>query len=366
MRVDSLSVLAFRNLGEAKLKLEPGINLAWGPNGAGKTNLLEALYTALVGRSCRTRNDRETIAFGASLARAEAVVLAGPERRTFMTAIARDEGRRQRVDGAPAGSEHASMRPAITMFMPDRLVLVKGPPAARRAHLDRFCTALRPARAEGRRRYARALAQRNALLSRVRAGSADPGSLDAWDAELASAGIELIAARAEATSLLAPGFTAACEGLGVEAEATLAYAPRSDATTAADLARELADRRGRDLARGHSAHGPHLDEVALRLAGRPLRRYGSQGQQRVAVLALLFAERETLLAAGRPAPLMLLDDVTSELDLDRRRLLCERLELGGGQALLTATEPDQLPAERRAEIPLRSGWAVDAPATKAA
>lgn len=366
MRVDSLSVLAFRNLAEAKVELGPGINLAWGPNGAGKTNLLEALYTALVGRSCRTRTDREAIAFGEPLARAEAVVREGPERRFFLTSIARDEGRRQRVDGAPAHRDHASMRPAITVFLPDRLVLVKGPPAARRAHLDRFCAALWPARAEVRRRYASALAQRNALLGRVRARSADLGSLDAWDTELASAGLELIAARREAASSLAPRFAAACEALGVEGEASLAYAPRSDAATAAELARELGVRRAGDVARGHTAHGPHLDELALRFDGRALRRYGSQGQQRVAALALLFAEREALLAAGRPPPLMLLDDVTSELDHDRRRLLCERLEAGGGQALLTATGPDQLPAQRRTEIVLRGGSPLGAPAARAA
>jgi DNA replication and repair protein RecF len=364
MHVASLSVRGFRNLDALEVGLEPGINLVWGPNGAGKTNLLEALYGALVGRSFRTRNDRETIGFGEPLARAEAIVCDGPERRSFMTSIVRGQGRYHRVDGAPARTEHSSMRPAVAVFLPDRLVLVKGPPGARRAHLDRFCAAMWPARAEARRRYARALAQRNALLGRVRAGAADPGSLDAWDVELAAAAVELIAARAEAASLLAAGFASAAGALGLEGEARLDYVPRSGARTAADLAAELDERRGADIDRGHTAHGPHLDELALRLDRRPLRRYGSQGQQRVAVLALLFAEREALLGAGRPAPLMLLDDVTSELDRDRRGRLCGWLEDGGGQALLTATEPDQLPAKRRREIALRGGWAAQA--TKAA
>jgi DNA replication and repair protein RecF len=360
MRVDSLSVLGFRNLGALKVELTPGITLVWGPNGAGKTNLLEALYGALVGRSFRTRNDRETITFGEPLARAEAIVSDGAERRSFITSIVRDQGRHHRVDGVPARPEHSSMRPAIAVFLPDRLVLVKGPPAARRAHLDRFCAALWPARAESRRRYARALAQRNALLGRVRAGSAAPRSLDAWDIELASTAVELIAARAEAASLLAPGFASTAAALGLEGRPRLDYVPRSDARTAADLADELGERRSADLDRGHTVHGPHLDELALRLDDRPLRRYGSQGQQRVAVLALLFAEREALLGAGRPPPLMLLDDVTSELDRDRRRKLCARLENGGGQALLTATEPDQLPARQCSEIALRGGWAAQA------
>ena len=143
------------------------------PNGAGKTNLLEATYTALAGRSCRTRDDRETIAFGESLARggggrSPATASAAP----FLSSVSRAEGRRHLVDGAPAGAEAAALRPALAVFMPDRLALVKGPPAGRRTHLDGFCAALWPARGEARRRYSRALAQRNALLGRIRAGVA--------------------------------------------------------------------------------------------------------------------------------------------------------------------------------------------------
>jgi DNA replication and repair protein RecF len=363
MWVESLSVLGFRNLAKAELSLEPGINLAWGPNGAGKTNLLEALYAALVGRSCRTRSDREVIGFEAPIARTAAIIRDGPERRSFMTSIARDGAKRQRVDGSPVSPEHITMRPAVTVFLPDRLALVKGPPQVRRAHLDRFCAALWPARAEARRRYARALAQRNALLGR--GGSVDAGSLDAWDVELATAGAELIATRSGAVSQLADEFAASCEALGLEGEARLAYAARSDASTPGELLREIGERRASDLARGRTTHGPHLDEIRLTLDGRQLRRYGSQGQQRLAVLALLFAERTALITASRTAPLMLLDDVTSELDRDRCRLLCARLE-EDGQTLVTATEPEQLPARARAEVALRGGWAAASAQAEAA
>ena len=359
-RVESLAVRGFRNLAAAQIPLGPGVNLVWGPNATGKTNLLEAIYTALAGRSCRTRNDREAIAFGEPLGRAEAIVTGEAERHEFITAIAREGERRQLVDGSPATADHIALRPPLAVFLPDRLVLVKGPPAGRRAHLDRLCAALWPGRAEARRRYSRALAQRNALLGRIRAGAGDAGSLDAWDAELAGAGVELIAARREAATLLAPGFADAAEALGLVGSIELSYSPRSSATSAADLAAELRERRESDLGRGFTGHGPHLDELDLRIDGRAIRRYGSQGQQRIAVLALLFAEREALIGAGRPPPLMLLDDVTSELDADRRRLLCERLAGGGGQAVLTATEPAQLPASSRTEIPIREGRALSA------
>ncbi|MQA73013.1 MAG: DNA replication and repair protein RecF [Solirubrobacterales bacterium] len=356
MVVESVSVLDFRNLATCEVELGPGLNLLWGPNGAGKTNLLEATYLALAGRSCRTRDDREAIAFGCSLARSEAVVESSGRRRNFLCSVTRAEGRRQLVDGQAAGPDSAALRPPLAVFMPDRLALVKGPPAARRSHLDGFCAALWPARAEARRRYSRALAQRNALLGRIRAGSAGPGALEAWDRELASAGVELIADRGRALELLAPAFERSASALDLGPVPALRYRPRSTAAEPAQLAAELAERRDGDVARGYTGWGPHLDDVALEADGRALRRYGSQGQQRAALLALLFAERRALLDDGRPAPLMLLDDVTSELDADHRRLLVEHLADDGGQALITATEPGHLPAPApRREIALRGG-----------
>lgn len=355
MVVESVTTLDFRNLADCEVELGPAINLLWGPNGAGKTNLLEAVYSALAGRSCRTRDDRETIAFGESMARAEATVADDGYSRRFLSSVSRADGRRHLVDGTSAGPEAASLRPALAVFMPDRLALVKGPPAGRRTHLDGFCAALWPTRTEARRRYTRALAQRNALLGRIRAGVASAGTLDAWDLELATAGVELIAVRAEAVERLAPSFAGSSAALGLE-PATLRYRPRSDATDAETLVAEIAERRDADLARGYSGWGPHHDELALELGGRSLRRYGSQGQQRAGLLGLLFAERRALLDDGRPPPLMLLDDVTSELDAERRRLLVEHLSEGGGQALITATDPDHLPsAAPRREIAIRDG-----------
>ena len=367
MVVESLSVRGFRNLATCDVELGPRINLLWGPNGAGKTNLLEATYAALAGRSCRTRDDRETIAFGESLARAEAVVADDGQRRRFMSSISRADGRRHLIDGAALGADATALRPPLAVFMPDRLALVKGSPAGRRTHLDGFCAALWPTRGEARRRYSRALAQRNALLGRIRAGSASVATLDAWDLELAGAGVELSGIRAEAVERLAPPFASSAASLGLEPEPRLRYRPRSEATETADLARELGERRESDIARGYTGWGPHHDELALEFGDRSLRRYGSQGQQRTALLALLFAERRTLLDDGRPPPLMLLDDVTSELDADHRALLVGHLAEGGGQAVITATEPDHLPRSvERTEISLRDGRPLAAATERAA
>ena len=244
--------------------------------------------------------------------------------------------------------------------MPDRLALVKGAPALRRSHLDGFCAALWPARDEHRRRYSRALAQRNALLGRIRAGAAGESSLDAWDAELAAAG-RRADRRARRSGRPAGGAVRRAPPRRSASRARRASRTGRGARprTSTTLVAELAERRASDLRRGYSGWGPHLDELALEVGGRSIRRYASQGQQRVSLLALLFAERRVLLDDGRPAPLMLLDDVTSELDARRRELLVEQLS-GGGQSLITATEPGPPAGARRSGADARSRCATAA------
>jgi DNA replication and repair protein RecF len=359
MNVVGLRVVGLRNLASGEIRLAPGTTVLWGPNGSGKTSVLEALCLGLAGRSCRTRTDREAIAFGQPLARVEVTLADAEDSWTFRCSLTRAGERRHRVNGSPVGPEQAARRPELAVFLPDRLALVKGSPATRRDHLDQLCAALWPARSEARRRYGRALAQRNALLARIRAGAAGAQTLAAWDGELARHGIELMAARAKAVEHVAAAFETAASELGLPGHPEVRYRPRSRAGSAEELARELEERRASDVRRGFTGHGPHLDELRIASGGRELRRYGSQGEQRVALLALLFAEREGLVRAGRTPPLMLLDDVMSELDPERRELLCARLEGDGGQAVITATEPARLPtAFPRHELRLRAGHAV--------
>jgi DNA replication and repair protein RecF len=340
--VTAVEARPLRSLDGVRIELGPGIVSLIGPNGAGKTNLLEALYFALTGRSFRTADRRELIPFGGSVARAEATVRDedGIERR-LLASVSRGEGRRHLLDGnAVDAAAAARSRPPVAVFSPDRLSLVKGPPGERSAHLDRYAAARWPARAGLRRRYGQALAQRNALLARV-AAEGGGSDLGVWDAALAAAAAELVAARAEAAAELASPFAAAAAALGLPGDTTLEYAPRAPGD-AEEILAGLAERREADLRLGRTSWGPHLDELKLALGERSLRRYGSQGQQRAALLALLFAEREALLAARRVAPLLLLDDVMSELDPERRALLAERLA-GGGQALVTAATEESVP-----------------------
>ena len=360
MKVSRIEPLAFRNLADAPVAVGSGLTVVHGPNGAGKTNLLEALFFALTGRSPRTKREREAIAFGAALARVEADLVPDPgegvEPLTMLASISSGESRRRLVDGAPARGEDDHRRPAISLFMPDRLALVKGPPSPRRAHLDRLAAALRPARAELPRAYGRSLAQRNNLLARVRRGG-DPSSLEAWDRELAECAAPLVESRAEAAAALTAPFATAAGELGLAGGAQIEYRPRTGDLSVAAIIAELATRREGDIARGFTGYGPHRDEVELSFGGRSLRRYGSQGQQRVGLLALLFAEREALQQARRQLPLMLLDDVMSELDPERRQLLVAMLE-SGGQALITATEAAHVPTSDASELAIADGIAV--------
>lgn len=344
MLVTAVEASPLRSLAQARIELGPGILSLVGPNGVGKTNLLEALYFALTGRSFRTSDRRDLIPFGGSFARAEAVTRDsdGIERH-LLASVSRAEGRRHLLDNSPADTAtFARSRPPVAVFSPDRLALIKGPPAERRAHLDRFVAARWPSRGELRQRFGQALAQRNALVARLAAGHGSPAQLETWDATLADVAAALVAARAEAVSELATPFSDAAAELGLEGGGELEYAPRASGS-ADEMRAGLAERREADLRLGRTSWGPHLDDLKIASAGRSLRRYGSQGQQRAALLALLFAERDALLAARQVAPLLLLDDVMSELDPDRRQRLVARLG-DDGQALITAAAEDSLPA----------------------
>jgi DNA replication and repair protein RecF len=348
--VTAIEAKPLRSLERVRVELGAGIVSVIGPNGTGKTNLIEALYFALTGRSFRTTDRRDLIPFGGNLARTEATVRDedGVEHK-LMAAVSRTEGRRHLLDGNSTDpATLARSRPPVAVFAPDRLTLVKGPPAERRAHIDGFIAARWPARAELRKRYGQAVAQRNALLSRLGAGYGSPEDLRIWDAGLAKVAAPLIEARTEAIAELAAPFAEAAGELGLEGGGTLEYAPRASGS-AEEIRAGLEERREQDIKLGRSSWGPHLDDLKLEAGGRSLRRYGSQGQQRAALLALLFAEREALLRARRVTPLLLLDDVMSELDPGRRDRLVARLG-DGGQVLITAADEESVPAAALATV----------------
>jgi DNA replication and repair protein RecF len=320
--------------------------LVVGRNGAGKTNLLESLHLATQGFSPRTRQDSQLIRFGESASRVVVNGSRGQSPVELSVTLRTGQAKEVRLNGAPLPSAESLRREVATLvFTPDRLAVVKGGPVARRAYFDRVLARLAPARADVPQEYLATLAQRNAALRRVQLGVAGRDSLDPWTERLATLGAALVAERRATLVALGPGFAARADELGLP-DARLGY--DAVAPTAADLQARL----GRDLERGATGLGPHLDDVLIASGERDLRQFGSQGEQRLAVLSLLLAEAELL---PRP-PLLLLDDVLSELDLGRREVLAGRV-VGIGQTVITATHRSALPAEPAQIVEVENGSA---------
>ena len=312
--------------------------LVVGPNGVGKTNLLEATHVATQGFSPRTRTDTQVVRFGADGARAAVLGHRAEVSMELEVTVRRGEGKRAKLNGAPLrAAEQLRSLVSTLVFTPDRLGVVKGPPAARRAYFDRVLSRFAPVRAPLPAEYGAAVAQRNAALRRASAGMSGRDAIEPWSERVATLGAELVAARLETLELLEPSFAERAAELGL-GDVALRYEGEPPTLEALEAVLD------RDLDRGVTSLGPHLDDVVLSAGTRDLRSFGSQGEQRLALLALLLAEAETIADRTGVPPLLLLDDVLSELDPARRRILAARVRTAG-QALVTATDAAMLPAE---------------------
>jgi DNA replication and repair protein RecF len=317
--------------------------LVVGPNGAGKTNLLESLHVGTQGFSPRTRSDASLIRFGREGAR---IALTGERAGSPLelnVVLHAGAAKRASLNGARLqAAEQLRGEVATIVFTPDRLVVVKGGPAARRAYFDRALGRGTPSLAALPAEYGAALAQRNASLRGIAGGYSSREALQPWSERVAELGGRLVTARREVIAALLPAFAARAAELGLDA-ATLSY-------DAEPLTLEALDTRlDRDLDRGATGIGPHLDDIAVRAGERDLRSFGSQGEQRLAVLALLLAEAELVTERRGFPPLLLLDDVLSELDPERRLILAGQLR-SFGQTLITATTESALPADAQQVI----------------
>jgi DNA replication and repair protein RecF len=347
-----LRVHRFRNYAEATVRFGPGLNIIHGQNAQGKTNLLEAIATIALTRSPRTTTVGDLLLWGHDAALAEAEVVRPPANLTLAARFQRDplSGRVTRtavVDGKPRPARAVLGLCPIVLFWPEDLALVRGGPEGRRRFLDVILAQTDPQSAAHMSRYRRVLEQRNALLHQLRTGGGGRDALNGFTSELATHGAWLAQARSRLVVGLAPLAAASLHDLsGRRERITLRYAPAHTDAIPDDLAaaerallETLRTRAGEEIARGITLAGPHRDDVAIDLDGRAARGSASQGQQRSIVLACKLAEVRYLQDRAGVAPVILLDDVLSELDPDRRTQLLALLAAGRNQVVVTTTEP---------------------------
>ena len=357
MQITELTLRSYRSYETLYLAFDPGVQIFLGANAQGKTNIIEALYYAAFGRSHRTSSDAELIRVGADGAyiglsfRRHDV----PGELSFTFA----RGARRRITYAGESLRQRDLVGILPMvlFSPEDLFLVKGAPALRRRYLDAELSQASPAYYGELLRYTRILKQRNAVLKDIRERLAAPDDLPPWDAQLARSAAYIVTRRIAAVAQLGALSARVQAVLAAGEELALAYEiagagaedfAEDDMTESLHLwyNKMLCEGRARDIARAATGVGPHLDDLVLRVGGMSLRSYGSQGQQRTGALALKLAELFYLQENIGEAPILLLDDVMSELDADRRRALLDFIRHEHIQTFITATDAAYFPAER--------------------
>ncbi len=373
MHLKRLKLNNFRNLQAGYADFPSGVAIIIGENGAGKTNLLEAAQYACCGRSFRTSREHEMVREGSEFFRVEAEL----ERNgnTLLRAVAFEPGQGARV--ASGGGPQWMPPGSVLCFSPDDLQLIKGAPASRRRFLDDAISRRIPSYRRILLDYQKVLSQRNSFLHRARAGIVQLSDISVWDRQLAALAVKIHSARGEHCRLLEPYFEKAyCEIAGEQAELGIVYISQLEGAGSEEEAERrlvlaLAEGWSEDLDRLSTSIGTHRDDIEFTLSSRSLKPYGSQGEQRAAVLSLLLADRRQ---GGRleEAPLLLLDDVMSELDQDRRRRLMaalsgERETSGRGtvQTIITAADAglftgEELDAAHVLEVDGGSIWGARA------
>ncbi len=347
MRADRLQFDGFRNLHTGELCLHPGVNILYGENAQGKTNCLEGLWLFTGGKSFRGARDREMVGFDKEFARLTLDFFAEEREQTATVTVATRRSVELNGIKLPSAARMAG-RFCGVVFSPAHLSLIKDGPEERRRFMDAALCQLRPSYIADFALYHRALQQRNALLKRGLQGEEIPEEiLQVWDMRVAEAGAAVFEARNRYWEQLFPVAAGIYSGLsGGRDQLTLSYQSRGGAPSTPrdevinNLLCGLQERRGADRAVGYTTAGVHRDDLEVMIDGQLARTYGSQGQQRSAVLALKLAEASLLKEATGEQPIMLLDDVMSELDLSRQDYILNHIE--GWQVLITCCDPAPL------------------------
>ena len=384
MRLASLSLEQFRSYERAELHPDAGLTIVAGPNGAGKTNLLEAIHAAITGRSPRAAADVELVRHGAPFARVRLDLVDERGEELRIEALVPGPGapreirKRVTVNGLARRVGSLGETARTVMFRPEEMLLLVGSPSERRRFLDGILAQRTRRTARDLAELGRVLSQRNALLRAIRREEATEEGMAFWDEQLAVVGARVMVSRlalvAELADRIGPLHEAVAPATERGERVRLSYAdllkdawpgraagpalarehPEVLALELADAyRRRLADVQQKELWNGVSLVGPQRDDLRVELDGREVATHASRGQQRTIILALKLAETD-LLGEDGPRPLVLLDDVFSELDAERSERALDLL-LARGQVLVTMADLGALPARRRRRVPV---WQV--------
>ena len=375
MRLTRLQLEDFRSYAAAELRPEPGLTVVSGPNGAGKTNLLEAIFLAVTGRSHRSTVDSELVRHGRPFARIrlDLVNPASDEAARIEVILPGTDAspeirKRVSVNGLARRSSSVSETARAVLFRPEEMLLLVGAPGERRRFLDAILSQGNRRASRDLAELSRILAQRNALLRAIRREETTVDGLAFWDEQLADVGARVMLARcslvAELDRRIPPLHDSVAPLEEMDDRVRIGYVdnlkdawperpdPRNEDPSPPDPAplveafrRRIAELRQKELWNGVTLVGPQRDDLRVELGGREVATHASRGQQRTIILAMKLAETDLLAAGDAPAPIVLLDDVFSELDADRsERTLALLLERG--QVLVTTADLSAIPAAR--------------------
>jgi DNA replication and repair protein RecF len=342
LRLRRLQLRNHRNYAQLDLSPGAGVNVFIGANGQGKTNLLEAVAMLALSASPRARRESELVGPVGPGSRIEAEIETGSSKREIAITLSVEGERTHRtieVDGARRRALDVPGHFRVALFWPDDLGLIKAGPELRRRFLNQMLVQVEPGYARALAGLRRVLEQRNSLLKRIAAGEGGEETLQAWDQELVEVGGTIVAARARAVLELRPEAARCHAGIAYGERLEIQYIGPPE-----NLAEAVHNSRAEDLRRGSTTIGPHRDDLLVLLDGQEARAFGSQGQQRTAVVSLKLAEAALIERRAGERPVLLLDDVLSELDSERRAALLA--EVGaGGQVIITSVEAGPFPPE---------------------
>ncbi len=370
MHLSHLTLKNFRNYKDIELDLSPGLSVFRGANAQGKSNLLEAIYLLALTKSTRAENERDVIRFEAAEEIPYTRLIGAAQRKDGQQvevqvdmAIAPGQAgsttgvyqKRIRVNGLPKPAAQAVGSIAAVLFSADDLSLISGSPSNRRRYMDVLLSQVDREYLKVLQRYQKVITQRNQLLKRIREGQAGPDELIFWNDELSQQGARITERRRTAMASLAPLAAGAYASMASEdGQLEVSYEPSIDLVgTTEEVAAYISDRltavRAREIQMAQTLVGPHRDELRTTVGGVNVGQYGSRGQIRTVALSLRLAEASYLTETLGEEPVLLLDDVLSELD-DARQLRVLEAACGAEQALITMVDGERQPSELQSAI----------------